>query len=670
MRVFRTHQKLLTLLLVGAFFSVPLVTHAFSLSGIIISIVGFFLWIAAGLFDSALDFFVLKMGGLITGSTGIGIGVSIDIIWKIVRDLVNLSFIFGLVYVGFKTILDAGTDTKKLLSSIIIGALLVNFSLFISKVVIDVSNVTASEIYKQMGIGEEARRNNSKAALSTSEAFMAQMGILKLMAPDKATQAALVAKTAGGAIGTTDGYLAFVVGASLFILVASFVFFAGAFLLAIRFGVLVILMMLSPVALAATVFPVFKGWRDKWWHTLFSQAFFAPAYLFMLYVTLKVAEGYATQMGGFDKIFTGTGFVKENFSTAVFFTLTIIIMVASLILAKQMGSYGATWAVGLGNKIRGYATGYAGRNTIGRFADWRLQKREAAGKSSTSILSRMYASGAGAKFGGTLTRAQEREAGQRAGRIGARREQTRAIATAIATGAATPVGSPQRIAMERAIAGASTEQLADMLKGKRPGNAQYDAIVRYMSGTQFDALMRATPEQVDDRAKATLAGARGTAVQDTLRQNVLRTTPGLTPATALQQGIRAASAAQLKALGSAVIIAHAADLRYTQFDDIMKSNDYTDTEKDNIRQTRENDLLARFTAAPAGFLAGLRNDTEVANLPRTILIQPAAIAQVTPGMLAKMQDTLNQTDRATIRAAILPGHPAHGWITSPRGTEF
>ncbi|MDZ4284528.1 MAG: hypothetical protein U1A28_01755, partial [Patescibacteria group bacterium] len=279
---FRQHRALLLFLLAGVSFGVPLVTYAadWSLSGIIISIVGFLLRIAAGLFDSAINYFVLQMGSLVNGA----IGVSIDIVWKIVRDLVNLTFIFGLVYVGFRTILNAGYDTKKMLASIIVSALLVNFSLFISKVVIDVANVTAVEIYKQMGVGTVARAANTKTKkLTTSEAFMVQMGIQNLVAAPHA-RGQLATKSGGKKLATvSDEYVAFVVGASVFILIASFVFAAGALLLAIRFGILIIVMMLSPIAFAASVFPAFKTYADKWWHTLFSQAFFAPAYLFMLY---------------------------------------------------------------------------------------------------------------------------------------------------------------------------------------------------------------------------------------------------------------------------------------------------------------------------------------------------------------------------------------------------
>jgi len=198
-----------------------------------------------------------------------------------------------------------------------------------------------------------------------------------------------------------------------------------------------------------------------------------------------------------------------------------------------------------------------------------------------------------------------------------------------------------------------------------------------MSATQFDALMRATPEQVDDSAKAALARSRGAAVQGILQQNAqaAATRAGrgtLAPAQALREGVRGASAAQLKAVGTPVITAHAADLRHSQFDDIMKSNDYTETEKNNIRQAREDELWRRFNANPATFFTNLLDarvsDTDIANLPRQILTDPRSAPHFTKGMLSKMLDTLSRGDRQDIYARI--GPPVSDWFRTPRGSEF
>ncbi len=336
---------------------------SWSISGLIIGIVGYVLYITVSLFNAAIEHFILGMGYWIQGP----LAQSVDLIWSIVRDLVNLTFIFGLVYVGFRTILNVGSDTKKMLTSIIMGALLVNFSLFISKVVIDVSNVTAIQIYNNMGIGENAQGTNL-AGLNAGEAFMAQMGLIRLIAvPDPNHKDSMVKKV-GGWNTDGDAMIPFVIGIAIFVIAASFVFAAAALLIAIRFGVLLIIMMLSPIAFAASVFPALESWSKKWWKTLFEQAFFAPALFFMLYLTMKVAEGYTAATQNFDGVFVGNG-AQKGFTTAAFFCLTIVLMVASLIVAKQMGAYGANFSTRMGARLAAGTVGALGRNTIGRLGN-------------------------------------------------------------------------------------------------------------------------------------------------------------------------------------------------------------------------------------------------------------------------------------------------------------
>lgn len=364
---------------------VPGVAYASSLESMILSVVGILTYLGASMLDAALVYLVVDMGNKIANTSGLGI--SINITWSIVRDLVNLTFIFGLVYVGFRTILDAEANTKKMLASIIVCALLVNFSLFISKVVIDVANVTAVEIYNAMGVSGEAGEG------STATRFLQRMGIAQLYSPNEPERFFNTFVRPDG-----SSFLAFVVGSSLFLITAAFVFAAGAILLAIRFGVLLILMILSPIAFIPIVFPGIGGWTVKWWRTLFNQAFFAPAYVFMLFITLKVAEGFHNQGAVSDMFYNHAGGV-QSFETGIFFVVTIVLMIASLILAKQMGAFGANKAVSIGRGGAAYLVRAAGRgagsatfglaarglqSTVGQAAHRNAQDKTLLDKAATS----------------------------------------------------------------------------------------------------------------------------------------------------------------------------------------------------------------------------------------------------------------------------------------------
>ncbi|MFA6520120.1 MAG: hypothetical protein WCT44_00760 [Candidatus Paceibacterota bacterium] len=73
--------------------------------------------------------------------------------WAIVRDLSNIFFIFILLYVAIKMILGmGGHDTKKMIVQVVVMALLINFSMFFTKVVIDSSNVLALIFYNKINV--------------------------------------------------------------------------------------------------------------------------------------------------------------------------------------------------------------------------------------------------------------------------------------------------------------------------------------------------------------------------------------------------------------------------------------------------------------------------------------------------------------------------------------
>ena len=76
---------------------------------------------------------------------------SIETTWRVLRDLANMSFIFILLYEGIRMILGLeGSNVKKVLSGIIIAAILINFSLFATKVVIDASNIITLGFYNSI----------------------------------------------------------------------------------------------------------------------------------------------------------------------------------------------------------------------------------------------------------------------------------------------------------------------------------------------------------------------------------------------------------------------------------------------------------------------------------------------------------------------------------------
>jgi hypothetical protein len=114
------------------------------ISGAIFSIVSIFLTISGKILDYTME---KTVSGEFFNISAINTG------WAVSRDVANLFFIFILLYIAIATILRLSSyGMKALLAKLVIIALLVNFSLVITKVIIDASNILAREFYSQLKV--------------------------------------------------------------------------------------------------------------------------------------------------------------------------------------------------------------------------------------------------------------------------------------------------------------------------------------------------------------------------------------------------------------------------------------------------------------------------------------------------------------------------------------
>src|SRR3989344_1781163 len=111
----------------------------------LIQVGGWLLWLACLLFNESVKFSIINFSSQVTGASGF-----INEAWGVIRDLVNMSFIFILLWTAFKMILNLGPNVGKTIMNVIIVALLVNFSLAITKVIIDASNIVTLQFYNQI----------------------------------------------------------------------------------------------------------------------------------------------------------------------------------------------------------------------------------------------------------------------------------------------------------------------------------------------------------------------------------------------------------------------------------------------------------------------------------------------------------------------------------------
>jgi hypothetical protein len=263
------------------------------------------------------------------------LGGAIDDVWKSIRDICNLAFIFGFIYIGISTIINPdSSNAKKFLSQIIISALLINFSLFFVKFVIDISNLASSQIYTSMISG----------AGSISGKITQLLGVITLYNVKDGT---VIANIMNGKS------LWYFVMAAIFLMITAFVFLAAAILLVVRYVALIFIMVLSPILFAATIFPQTAGYAKELWSKLVHYAFFPPAYLLFTLISIKLLEGLkigtATNKSFADAITNASG---SDYTVILYFCITIGFMIGSLTLAQKMGVVGSEMALKVGKDIR------------------------------------------------------------------------------------------------------------------------------------------------------------------------------------------------------------------------------------------------------------------------------------------------------------------------------
>jgi hypothetical protein len=341
----------------------------------ILGVMGLFLWIAGTILDFIVNYTIVNMASNISGFQGINVA------WKLIKDLMNIAFIFLLVYEGIKMILGAGGGgAKKLITGIIISAILINFSLFFTKILIDASNIVSIGFYKsiitQSSEATSGGTGPTVAFSGLSAPFMQSLGLTSFFSVDG------FSNTFGRGANADKGLMIMGIAGTVLFLVVAFTFLAIAAMLVVRFIVLILLLMTSPIAYMGWALPFMKSYADEWWNSLKGQLLFAPLYMIMTWVilTFMASPGFIKNIDqeAWSKLIVGdlsTGNVTASpGSIAILFNFIIIIglTIGSIIIAKKTASKGSSM-IGQANKwatsaLTGAVAGtaaFAGRNSFG-----------------------------------------------------------------------------------------------------------------------------------------------------------------------------------------------------------------------------------------------------------------------------------------------------------------
>ena len=306
----------------------------------VMNVCAFILGVAGLLLKVVIEYAVVGMSARIHDID------TINVAWTAFRDLANMAFIFIILYIAIRTILDInGGSTKKMLVNVIIIGLLINFSLFFTKIIIDASNVITIGFYNNILMGAN---DGGKGWIDTGIAgpFVDKMKLVGIYNKEMLKDFSVINMTLIG------------LGGSLFFLVAAFVFLAIGFLFIGRFVILVFLMILSPLAFASVALPEDK-YSKMWWNKLLDQCIFAPVFMALLWVSFQVLDGILKpSTSTLEKVVTADGLNKiEALPLVMNFIIIIAMLLFCLFVAKQFGAMGASTAMNAGNKIKSWGQG-------------------------------------------------------------------------------------------------------------------------------------------------------------------------------------------------------------------------------------------------------------------------------------------------------------------------
>lgn len=327
----------------------------------ILMMMSWIVWFAGTLLNYVLDFTIVNMQKNISGLTGINVA------WKIIRDLMNIVFIFLLVYEGIKLIIDQGDlkSLKNFIFGVVLASLLINFSLFFTKVLIDASNVVTLGIYTSI-TGPNGSAINSGLSTPITNA----LGVSSIYG-DKAPPDIFTGRNMGKK-------LVMLFGSGIVILVSAFAFFAIAIMFIIRFIALVLLMMTSPIAYMGMAIPAMNSYSKEWWESLKGQLLFAPVFMVMILIsiTLMSSPGFIVEKDFASLMDTSE---KPDFSTMglmLNFTVIIGLIFGSIIVSKKTAASGSKYIGSATKNLTSFAGGavFGGaarlsRNTLGRFGN-------------------------------------------------------------------------------------------------------------------------------------------------------------------------------------------------------------------------------------------------------------------------------------------------------------
>src|SRR3989338_4204467 len=293
---------------------------AVGLGGLLISIGAWLLALADMIFNWTVDNTILLFSTALFNK----VSPAINIGWTAMRDIANIVIIGMFTFIAVSTILGIKEyGAEKMIARVLVVAVLINFSLLFTKIIVDASNFTAAQFYAPLNgypslsvARAEAERlskgSPGRAVFSTAEdslealnqlpskgiagQFIGFLKVTSISSTFKSLNTVAEKNSGGGWTVLGLGILGFTLLGGVAV-----VLFYGAYLLISRAVLFIFLMVTAAGAFATHLIPKMNeskyGWNG-WWSSLLHNAALAPFLMIFLWITIKVSSTLTKQQGG------------------------------------------------------------------------------------------------------------------------------------------------------------------------------------------------------------------------------------------------------------------------------------------------------------------------------------------------------------------------------------
>ena len=253
--------------------------------------------------------------------------------WSIVRNLANICFVIAFLVIIYSQITSAGISNygiKKLLPKLIISAVLVNVSYWICALAVDISNFLGYAISGMFATVGKSIMGEAPTTLNSGNSFTA-------------LAAGVIGFVGAAAFLQLSMLLPLLVGAVLVIVVVVIV-------LTLRQGLIVMLIVISPLAFVAYLLPNTSKLFNRWWDAFKALLLMFPVIAFVYAGSAlagKVLSGVAEDMNGGMKV--GFQIMAAALPILSFITVYTLMKTSSALLGKLMDNNPAR---GIGDRMK------------------------------------------------------------------------------------------------------------------------------------------------------------------------------------------------------------------------------------------------------------------------------------------------------------------------------